>query len=552
MCAIAVALLTGCGQSTVPTPAATALSTVNGGATFEENTRKAGLDFKHQIADGRMDNIMESDGAGGCVLDYDGDGFMDVYLVNSGPAPVLSNAPKGVERWPNRLFRNRGDGTFEDVTTQAGIAGTGFGTTAVSADYDNDGDADLVVVNFGGLILYRNEGNGVFKDATGGSGLTSQQAGISACFFDADKDGHLDLFVADYLVFDPAVKNPPGAKAPYPGPLSYEPEFNLLYRNRGDGTFEDISERSGIRVPGHRAMSVTALDYDLDGDQDLYVSNDGTANLLLANDGTGRFKEVGLQSGVAVNQFGAAEGSMGSAVGDCTGDGLPDLFVTRFGNASLYVNSKAGFFDDRVLPAGILAVSSQYTGWGGNLGDVDNDGDLDLLIVNGSAHFVADVMPPLLFENRGDGTFTDASNRSGPVFQQKLNARGCAMVDLDNDGHLDVVVTTLGGPATVWRNLGGPARHWLTLKLEGTRSNRDALGARVQVRAGALDLRAEVRCATCYVTQQDSRLHFGLGSNSAAERIEIHWPSGQVSSLTNVTSDQVLKVVEPGESRWTR
>lgn len=523
-----------------------------GAATFTDITRSSGLEFKHQIADGQMDNIMESDGAGGCVLDYDGDGFMDVYLVNSGPAPVLSDAPPGTERWPNRLFRNRGDGTFEDVTTRAGVAGTGFGTTAVSADYDNDGDADLLVVNFGGLILYRNEGNGVFQDATAGSGLTSRQAGISACFLDADRDGHLDLCVANYLVFDPAVKNPPGAKAPYPGPLSYEPEFNLLYRNRGDGTFEDISERAGIRMPGHRAMSVTALDHDLDGDQDLYVSNDGTANLLLANDGTGRFKEVGLQAGVAVNQFGAAEGSMGAAVGDCTGDGLPDLFVTRFGNASLYVNSKAGFFDDRVLPAGILAVSSQYTGWGGNLGDVDNDGDLDLFIVNGSAHFVADVMPPLLFENRGDGTFTDASQRSGPALLRTMNARGSALVDLDNDGRLDVVVTTLGGPAAVWRNLGGAGRHWLTLTLEGTRSNRDALGALVRVRAGTLDLRAEARCATSYVTQQDGRLHFGLGDSPVAERVEIRWPGGQTTTLTHVAADRVLKVVEPGESRWRR
>jgi hypothetical protein len=298
-------------------------------------------------------------------------------------------------------------------------------------------------------------------------------------------------------------------------------------------------------------MSVTALDYDLDGDEDLYVSNDGTANLLLANDGTGRFTEVALRCGVAFNQFGAAEGSMGAAVGDCNGDGLPDMFVTRFGNASLYLNSRSGFFDDRVQAAGILAVSSPYTGWGGNFGDFDNDGDLDLVIVNGSAHFLEQGMPPLLFENRGNGTFADVGIRAGPMFGRTLNARGCAVLDLDNDGRLDLLVTTLGGPAALWRNTNSTPRHWLTLKLEGTQSNRDALGALVRVQAGTLDLRAEVRCATCYVTQQDGRLHFGLADHASAERVEVRWPSGQVSALTNVAADQVLKLVEPGQSRWT-
>jgi hypothetical protein len=299
-------------------------------------------------------------------------------------------------------------------------------------------------------------------------------------------------------------------------------------------------------------MSATALDYDWDSDQDIYVSNDGTANLLLANDGAGRFTEVGLRTGVAVNQFGAAEGSMGATVGDCNGDSLPDLFVTRFGNASLYMNTPVGFFDDRVQTSGILAVSSQYTGWGGNFADFDNDGDLDLVIANGSAHFLEVGMPPLLFENRGDGTFTDAGRGAGPMFQKLLNARGCAVLDLENDGGLDVVLTTLGGPAVLWRNERATSGHWLTLQLEGTRSSRDALGTLVRVEAGPLDLRCEVRCATCYVSQQDGRPHFGLGDNPVVRRIEIRWPSGQTSELTNVTADRVLKVIEPGESRWAR
>lgn len=243
---------------------------------------------------------------------------------------------------------------------------------------------------------------------------------------------------------------------------------------------------------------------------------------------------------------------MGAAVGDFDRDGLPDMFVTRFGNASLYVNARGGFFDDRVQPAGILPVSSQHTGWGGNFVDFDNDGDLDLLIVNGSAHFLEQGMPPLLFENRGDGTFGEAGARGGAPFRQRINARGSVVWDADNDGRLDVAVTTLGGQAQYWKNDGDTGNHWLTLKLEGVRGNRDALGALVRVRSGALTQHAESRCPTSYVSQQDARLHFGLGTNRAVERVEIRWPGGQSTSLTSVPVDQVLTVVEPGESRWKR
>ncbi|MBK8475142.1 MAG: VCBS repeat-containing protein [Opitutaceae bacterium] len=252
-------VLAGCGKAPEPTANAQAPTTrgASGSPMFEDITARAGIDFAHQLANGQLDNIMKSDGAGGTILDFDGDGFMDVYLVNSGPVPVLSEAPVGTARLPNALLRNRGDGTFENVTQRAGVEGRGFGTTAAAADYDNDGDTDLLVVNFGELILYRNRGDGTFEDVTGPAGLASHQAGISATFFDADNDGRLDLFVANYLVFDPAIKPPAGTNIPYPGPLSYEPEFNLLYRNRADGTFEDVSERAGIRINGHRGMSVT-------------------------------------------------------------------------------------------------------------------------------------------------------------------------------------------------------------------------------------------------------------------------------------------------------
>lgn len=526
------------------------MATPSATGIFEDVTERAGIDFVHQLAGGKLDNIMKSDGAGGAFLDFDLDGFLDVYLVNSGPDAVLAKAPSGTPRWPNRLFRNRGDGTFEDATQRAGVAGSGFGTTAAAADYDNDGDPDLLAVNFNGLILYRNEGNGTFTDVTTPAGLTSTQAGISAAFADVDKDGYLDVFVANYLRYDPDVEVPPGAQTPYPGPLAYEPEFNRLYRNCGDGTFADVSERAGILIPGHRAMSVSAFDYDVDGDADFYVSNDGTPNLLLANDGHGRFTETGLRAGAGFNQFGAADGSMGAAIGDCNGDGLPDMFVTRFGNASLYLNSRGGLFEDRIQAAGILKATSRFTGWGGNLLDFDNDGDLDLFIANGDAHFLKGMLL-LLLENRGDAWFADASERGGPVFEHPLNARGSGAWDFDNDGRMDLLVTTLGDRPVLLRNVGSPQRCWLTLRLHGTRGNRDGFGAQVRVMAGGGTWAAQARCPTGYLFQQDPRLHFGLAANAAVEQIEIRWPSGQTQVLSDVAVDQILDVTEPGVSRWT-
>jgi hypothetical protein len=553
-------MLAGCGQANppqtgpstngVPGSQRQGAESPGGQVYFEDVTARSGVVFVHQLADGKLDNIVESDGAGGAILDFDHDGFMDIYLVNSGPAPVISDAPPGTPRQPNRLFRNRGDGTFEDVTKKAGVEGHGFGITAAAADYDNDGDTDLCVVNFGGSILFQNQGDGTFKDVTAQAGVTNRGGGISATFLDFDLDGWLDLFVANYLVFDPKVKPPPGSAAPYAGPLAYQSELNVLFRNRGDGTFEDVSEQTGIRIPGHRAMSATSFDYDLDGDPDIYVSNDATANLLLANDGKGHFKDVGLPSGAALNQFGSAGGSMGAVVGDYNGDGLPDMLVTRFETASLYLNSRGGLFEDRIQSSGVLEVTLKYTGWGGNNLDFDNDGDQDLFVVNGHAHFLQP-MPCLLLENRGDGFFTDAAAKGGPFFQTRLNGRGSGALDFDNDGRLDVVVAALAGRAVLLHNTGRNTHHWLTLTLEGTRGNRDGFGAQVKVTAGGRVQQAEARCPTTYVFQQDARLHFGLGGHAQADRVEIRWPGGQTQTLTNVAADRILKIREPGASRWS-
>lgn len=512
---------------------------------FEDVTLRAGIDFVHQLADDKIANIIESNGAGAVFLDYDGDGLLDLYLVNSGPLPGVTHAPPGTARQPNRLYRNRGDGTFEDVSRKAGVEGSGYGNAAVAADYDNDGHVDLLVVNTGGCILYHNRGDGTFEDVTAKAGIVTAGTGLAATFFDADNDGYLDLFVVNYLTFDPGYKLYYSPDA-YPGPLAYQPELNVLYRNRGDGTFEDVSEQAGIRIRGHRGMAVAAFDYNLDGYPDLYISNDDTPNLLLVNDGKGHFHEIGAQAGVALNQAGNAAGSMAAAIGDCNGDGYPDILVTRLGFGSLYMGSSKALFDDRFMASGVAALTAQYVGWGGNFIDFDNNGNLDIFIANGDAHRLVG-WESLLLENRGDGTFIDAAQKGGAFFKARINGRGSAVADFDNDGRMDILVTTLGDRPFLLRNRDPSGNQWLCLDLEGTRSNRDGFGAQVTVTAGTRTWRQEARCVTGFLCQSDRRLQFGLGRNNTADRVEIRWPSGQRQTLANVRAGQILKVREPGE-----
>ncbi len=511
---------------------------------FEDDTAKAGIRFVDQYCDSRIANIIESNGAGGAWLDYDGDGLMDLYLVNTGPLAGVTHEPAGTPRQPNRLYRNRGDGTFEDVTEKAGVAGAGYSTAAVAADYDNDGHTDLFVVGVGRCILYHNRGDGTFEDVTERAGVANAGGtGIGAVFLDVDNDGYLDLFVANYLTFDPKYQLFFSADA-YPGPLSYKPQLNKLYRNRGNGTFEDVSEPSGIQIPGHRAMSAAVLDYNLDGAPDLYVSNDGTPNLLLVNDGKGHFKDCASQAGVAFNAMGEAAGSMAATIGDCNGDGFDDMLVTRLGYGSLYMGNAKGVYDDRMMASGLGSLTAQFVGWGGCFLDFDNSGKLGIFIANGDAHYLVG-WESLLLENRGDGTFVDAAAKGGAYFKTKVRARGSAVADYDNDGRLDVIVTAMGDRPFLLHNRDRSGNHWLALDLEGTRSNRDGFGALVKVTANDRTCIAEARCAFGFLMQSDRRLHFGLGKATTAERVEIKWPSKQVQELTNVKGDQILKVREP-------
>jgi hypothetical protein len=536
------------GSTPLPIPALAVIPPIPAGPDdlFEDVTIQAGIQFVNQFCDTKIANIIESNGAGGCWLDYDGDGYMDLFLVNSGPLDGVTHHAPGTARVGPRLYRNRGDGTFEDVTEKAGLGGLGYCTAAVAGDYDNDGHTDLYVVGVGRSYLFHNRGDGTFEDVTEKAGVGNiGGTGIGAVFFDADNDGKLDLFVANYLTFDPSYQlyyNPDA----YPGPLSYKPQFNKLYHNRGDGTFEDVSKSSGIEIPGHRAMSVAVFDYNNDGAPDLYISDDGTPNLLLVNDGKGHFKDIALQAGVAFNAMGEAAGSMAATIGDCNNDGTEDILVTRLGYGSLYMGMTNGIYDDRMMASGLGSLTAQFVGWGGCFLDYDNSGKLDIFIANGDPHYLVG-WESLLLENRGDGTFTDAAARGGAYFKTKINARGSAVADYNNDGHMDIIVTTIGNRPFLLRNRDKSGNHWITLDLEGTKSNRDGFGAKVKVTAGGKTYFAEARCASGFLMQSDRRPHFGLGQATNVDRIEILWPSKQVQELTNVNVDQILKVREPGE-----
>jgi enediyne biosynthesis protein E4 len=510
---------------------------------FEDVTRKARIDFVHQFCHHRIANILLSNGSGGAVFDFDNDGYMDIYLVNWGPLPGVTDPKCAAPRQPNRLYRNRGDGTFEDVTQRAGLEGAGFSSAAVTGDFDNDGFTDLYLVNVGRNILYRNRGDGTFEDVTDKAGVGHTGTGISAVFFDADNDGWLDLFVANYLTYKPEAQSEqnPGA---YPGPLAYPGESNVLYRNKGDGTFEDVTRSAGLFVPGHRAMSATAFDANWDGNMDLYVCNDDTPNQLWINDGKGHFHDVALPAGVAFNAIGEAPGSMNAAIGDANGDGWPDLFVTRFGYGSFYVRAGDQFYDDRIYRSGLGRLTQKYVGWGGAFLDFDNDADLDLVVANGSA-FLLDGSVPLLLENQGNGHFTDASAKGGAFFKTPVNGRGNAILDFDNDGRQDVLLTTLADRPCLLRNRCPLKNHWLKLRLQGTRSNRSGYGARITLTAGDLTSRAQALCPMGFLMQSDPRVHFGLGSHTKADKIEIRWPSGVGQTLKDVAADQILDVREP-------
>jgi enediyne biosynthesis protein E4 len=529
------------------------------GPIFTDVTEAAGLSRALNVSGSPelKQFILEEMGCGVALFDYDNDGWLDILFVNGSsldPA-VRDTKPRSY------LFHNNADGTFTDVTDKAGLTRLGWGQACCVGDYDNDGFDDVFVTYWGQHVLYRNNGNGTFTDVTEAAGLAQVPGrwGAGCCFLDYDRDGHLDLFVASYINFDPEKAPRPGDGAyckyndiPVPcGPLGYAGGTNALYRNRGDGTFVDVSEASGIARPrgaasmvfvgsnwrptGSYGMGAASADFDNDGWPDIYVACDTAPSLLYRNNHDGTFREVAVPSGCALDENGVALAGMGVGVGDYDGDGWFDLVRTNFSEqvTTLYRNYGRGAFTDASVKAG-LGVNRKYLGFGVGFIDYDNDGWKDIFIANGHVYpqiagrklHLTYKQPRLLYRNMRNGRFEDVSAQAGPAIREEHLGRGCAFGDFDNDGDVDVIVNNLDGPPSLLRNDGGNRSAWILVKCVGTRSNRSAIGTRVKVTAGGRTQMDEVMSGSSYYSQSDFRLHFGLGAATRVDAIEIAWPSG--------------------------
>jgi hypothetical protein len=497
--------------------------------------------------------------AGVAVLDFDNDGFEDLFFVNGASIPALAKSDSSY--W-NRLFRNRGDGTFTDVTTAAGVAGGGYSMAAAAADFDNDGWADLFVAGVNRNILYHNNGNGTFTDVTEKAGLTAagpaKMWSISAGWFDYDNDGWLDLFVSNYCRWAP--DKDPYCGLPRPGyrtychPRSYEGLPNSLYHNNRDGTFSDVSAPSGVAAKIGKGMGVAFADYNGDGRMDVFVANDTEPNFLFHNDGGGRFTECGVRMGVAFNENGVPVSSMGADFRDVDNDGRPDVFVTALSNETfaLFHNLGPKGFQDASYPSGIGAASLPWGGWSNGLFDLDNDGWKDIFVAGSHVMDNEELytsrtskQPNRVFLNLGQGRFRDVTQSFPDKLWKARFHRGCAFGDFDNDGRVDIAVSALNEPALLLHNESA-RRHWLVLELQGTRSNRDGIGAAIRVvgQSGFTQFN-HVTTSVGYASSSSKRVFFGLGPDARAQWIEIRWPSGTVQTLRDVPADRMLRVTEP-------
>jgi len=535
----------------VTAPPSVPASAVSKYPTYEDVTDKAHLNFVNSFGEQKLSSVLESAGQGCAWFDYNNDGLLDLYVLSGRYLEGVTDhsKPDGKDA-TNHLYRNNGDGTFTDVTHEAGVAGKGFAMGVTVGDYDNDGYEDIYVTNWNSSILYHNNGDGTFTDVTEKAGVQNNHWGIGAAFVDYDRDGKLDLFVGNYLKFDPKVKKVFYSAEAFAGPLDYEGDSNRLFHNNGDGTFTDVSERAGIANPPGRAMGVTVGDFDGDGWPDIYVANDQMESYLYHNNHDGTFTNVALEQNVAYGTNGDTPSAMGPIFADYDNHGALDLFVSDMRYHRLFRNSpKEGFFIDTTADAGIARVAGQYVGWGDGFLAFDNDGWKDLFIVNGGLHWLIPMEDSLL-HNNGNGTFTDISDESGSYFRTKKVGRGACFADYDNDGYVDAFIVVLGGKGILLHAkppAGSARNHWLTLKLTGTKSNRDGFGARIEAVAGDLRQMVENVPQSGYLSQNDPRPHFGLGSHTQVDRLTIHWPSGTVQTLENVKADQILPITEPGE-----
>lgn len=547
----------GAGQALIPLGAVVLFFSLNPErVVFVDVTQQVGIDFIHYKGATDEKYMVETMGSGGGFFDYDGDGDLDIYLLNGAPLPgseLLQKPPTNV------LYRNNDDGTFLDVTALAGVGEPGFGMGMAAADVDNDGDLDIYVTNFGANVLYRNNGDGTFSDVTAYAGVEAGAWSTSAAFADFDGDGFVDLFVCRYVDFSLSNHKFCGDRArnlrAYCHPVIYDPVPNLLYRNRGDGTFTEVTASAGVYVKDEgKSLGVVWGDYDNDGDLDLHVANDTMRNFLYRNEGQGRFTDVTLSAGIGYSEDGQAQAGMGNDFGDYDGNGWLDIIVTNFDfeyNA-LYQGQPGGVFIDRSYSTGLAEPSINFLGFGTFFFDYNNDGLLDIFVANGHILDNIDLFNRLstyrernfLFRNRGDGVFEEISHRAGPGFSREMVGRGAAPGDFDDDGDEDILVTMSGEAPLLLRNEGGNRNRWIGLRLVGRRSNRDAVGARVTIEAGGKKYFKEIKAGSSYLSQGPLALLFGLASAESAERIVIRWPSGEVEKLGPAAAGRRLIAVE--------
>jgi enediyne biosynthesis protein E4 len=530
-------------------------------AYFTDIAKEAGLTMMNVF--GGVDAkkyIIETTGTGVAIFDYDNDGWPDIFIVNGTKLDGLTagKAPS------NHLYHNNHDGTFTDVTEKAGLVRSGWGQGVCVGDYDNDDWEDLYVTYYGKNVLYHNNGNGTFTDVSDKAGVagSGKAWGTGCAFVEYDRDGHLDLMVANYVDFDLSSAPAPGANASciwkgapvMCGPRGLPGSKNILYHNRGDGTFEDVTTKAHIdQTDGHYAFSVTTLDFDDDGWPDIFVACDSAPSILYHNNRDGTFKDVAVTAGAAFNEDGRAQAGMGSTVADYNGDGKLDIFKTNFSDdtATLYRNNGDGTFDDVTYAAG-LGLNTQYLGWGTMFFDFDNDGWPDLLLVNGhvypevdSQHLGSNFQEPrILYHNNGNGKFTDISLSSGPGITRAMSSRGLAIGDLWNEGRMSAVVSNMNAAPSLLVNQVRSANHWVALRVIGTKSNRDGIGARIRVKAGARTLIDEVRSGSSFDSNNDMRVHFGLGAATKIDWVEVRWPSGLLERFENIAVDGIRTIKE--------
>ena len=528
--------------------------------SFTNVARDAGLDAVTTFGGTDANKyLLETTGTGVAFIDYDGDGLLDLFFVNGS---TLDGFPPG-KAPTNHLYRNTGKGAFEDVTVKAGLAASGWGQGVCVGDYDNDGHDDLFVSYWGRNRLYHNDGHGKFEDVTRSAGLeqTRTRWGTGCAFLDYDRDGRLDLFVANYIDLDLAVApTPKSGVCRYKGlPVACGPPGlpggkNVLYHNRGNGVYEDVSEKSGItRASGTYGLGVSTFDFDNDGWIDLYVANDSNPSALYRNNHDGTFTDVGVLSGCAYSQDGKPQAGMGVAIGDYDRNGTMDIFKTNFAGdtSTLYGNAGGTLCEDRTFAAGI-GLNTRWLGWGTAFVDLDNDGWLDLFLTNG--HVYPEVRQlkteagyeqrKIVYRNGGNGRFTDVTERLGPPVTTPKAGRGAAFGDFNNDGQIDVAISNVNDRPDLFRLNGDMHHHWITLKLAGVTSNRNAIGARVKCTTAGVQQWQEIRGGGSYLSQNDFRVHFGLALATRVERIDVRWPNGLEESWENLDADKIHTLKE--------